>query len=412
MFVIENKSDLLYTNLDKLIETGCFENKKIVLFGLNTSSYVTKKYLESKGYTIYAYVDNNDKKVLESNEMLVDILPRHIPISTYNELRRVMVKAYTPHELLGQYMDDVVILIASKYYPSMCQQLEQMGYAENIHIFKTLDFYGIEDIIKDDTTLDGLDELSTSEIRKIQLQITQYVKDLCRDNGLQCYMTGGTLLGAVRHKGYIPWDDDIDLTIPMPDYKKLIDLIIEDDQYDVFTTYNEPDRCSHFYMKIIDRNTVMKLWEYPFLTTSGVSIDVFPLIGLPNRMDETRNFFNRVRHLNTVFSNSFLETIEADEAMQEYRKTIRNQVVAMIEQYDYYESENTGYILSKYWEKDIMPRAVYSGEIDMQFEDIALAAPVGYAEYLERIFGDYMQLPPEKEQYVTHNYKVYGNVEL
>lgn len=408
MFVIENKSDLLYTNLDKLIETGCFENKKIVLFGLNTSSYVTKKYLESKGYTIYAYVDNNDKKVLESNEMLVDVLPRHIPITAYNELCKIMVKAYAPAELLSQYMEDVVILIASKYYPSMCQQLEQMGYVENIHIFKTLDFYGIDDILKEDTSLDGRVELSTSKVRKIQLQITQYLKDLCKKNGLQYYMTGGTLLGAVRHKGYIPWDDDIDITIPMPDYKKLIDLIIEDDQYDVFTTYNEPDRCSHFYMKIIDRNTIMKLWEYPFLTTSGVSIDVFPLIGLPNRMDETRKFFNRVRHLNTVFSNSFLETIEADEQMKEYRKALRDQVVAMIEQYNYYESENTGYILSKYWEKDIMPRAVYSGEIDMQFEDITLAAPVGYAEYLERIFGDYMQLPPEKEQYVTHNYIVYG----
>lgn len=410
MFVIENKSDLLYANLDKLIEKGSFENKKIVLFGLNTSSYVTKKYLESKGYTIYAYIDNNDKKVLESNEMLVDILPRHIPMTAYNELRKIMVKAYAPTELLSQYMEDVVILIASKYYPSMCQQLEQMGYVENIHIFKTLDFYGVEDIIKGDTSLDGLVELDASEVRKIQLQITQYLKDLCRKNGLKYYMTGGTLLGAVRHKGYIPWDDDIDITIPMPDYKKLIDLIIEDNKYDVFTTYNEPDRCSHFYMKIIDRNTLMKLWEYPFLTTSGVSIDVFPLIGLPNRMDETRKFFNRVRHLNTVFSNSFLETIEADEQMKEYRKIIREQVVAMIEQYNYYESENTGYILSKYWEKDIMPRAVYGGEIEMQFEDITLAAPVGYAEYLERIFGDYMQLPPEKEQYVTHNYKVYGNI--
>lgn len=406
MFVIENKSDLLYRNLDKLIEQGHFENKKIILFGLNTSSYVTKKHLESRGYTIHAYVDNNDKKVLESNEMLVDILPRHIPMTTYQELKKMMVKAYKPSDLLGQYMEDAVILIASKYYPSMCQQLEQMGYQENVHIFKTLDFYGIDDIIKEDSSLEGLTRLNEQEIRKIQLQITVYLKELCKKNGLKYYMTGGTLLGAVRHKGYIPWDDDIDITIPMPDYKKLIDLILADDKYDVFTTYNEPDMCSHFYMKIIDRNTVMKLWEYPFLTTSGVSIDVFPLVGLPERMDETRNFFNRIRHLNTVFSNSFLETIEADEEMIEYRRSIRNQVVSMMEQYCYYESENTGYILSKYWEKDIMPRAIYSDEMEMEFEDITLAAPVGYAEYLERIFGDYMQLPPEKEQYVTHNYIV------
>ncbi len=408
MLVIENKSDLLYANLDKLVEQGHFENKKIILFGLNTSSYVTKKYLEGKEYTIYAYVDNNEKKVLESNEMLMDILPRHIPLKTYQDLKTKMVRAYAPEALLSEYMEDVAILIASKYYPSMCRQLEQMGYKENVHIFKTLDFYGIDDITNEESSLAGMTLLDESAIRKIQLEITVYLKELCKKHGLKYYMTGGTLLGAVRHKGYIPWDDDIDITIPMPDYKKLIELIIEDDKYDVFSTYNEPDTCSYFYMKIMDRNTVMKLWEYPFLTTSGVSIDVFPLIGLPKRMDETRKFFNRVRHLNTVFSNSFLEAIEADEEMREYRRNLREQVVSMIEQYNYYESENTGYILSKYWEKDIMPRAVYSDEIEMEFEDITLAAPVGYAEYLERIFGDYMQLPPKKEQYVTHNYNVYS----
>ena len=408
MFVIENRSNLLYENLDRLIGQGVFANKHIVLFGLNTSSYVTKKYLENKGYSVFAYVDNNDKKVLESNEILVDILPRHIPIGAYQELKKVMVKAYKPDELLGDYLDDVVVLIASKYYPSMRQQLEKMGYKENIHIFKTLDFYGLDDIIKDDKMVQGLQELGDLEVRRIQIDITTYLKKLCANNGLQYYMTGGTLLGAVRHKGYIPWDDDIDITIPMPDYKKLIDLIIEDDKYDVFTIYNEPEKCSHFYMKIIDRKTVMKLWEYPFLTTSGVSIDVFPLIGLPARMDETREFFNRVRHLNTMYSNSFLEQIDVDDIMiLGYRKSLREQIIEMIERYNYYESDNTGYILSKYWEKDIMPRAVYGGEIEMPFEDITLAAPVGYAEYLERIFGDYMKLPPEKEQYVTHNYKVY-----
>jgi len=390
------------------LEQGVFENKRIILFGLNTSSYVTKKYLENKGCHIFAYVDNNDKKVLESNEVLVDILPRYIPIATYQELKKTMVKAYKPDELLGDYKEDVVVLIASKYYPSMCQQLKKMGYKENVHIFKTLDFYGLDDIIKNDTSIQNMRILDDAEVRKIQLEITMYLKELCEKNDLSYYMTGGTLLGAVRHKGYIPWDDDIDITIPMPDYKKLINLLVEDDKYDVFTVYNEPEKCSHFYMKIIDRKTVMKLWEYPFLTTSGVTIDVFPLIGLPQRMDETREFFNRVRHLNTVYANSFLEEIDVDDAMMlDYRRSLREQVIEMIERYNYYESENTGYILSKYWEKDIMPRAVYGGEIEMPFEDITLVAPVGYAEYLERIFGDYMKLPPEKEQYVTHNYKVY-----
>lgn len=407
MTISENKNNILYHNLDLLIEKRVFDNKKIVLFGLNTSSYVTKKYLEERGYHIYTYIDNNDKKVFDANEFLIDILPRHIPMQTYEEIKKVTAGAYKPAELLSTYMEDVVVLIASKYYPSMCQQLERMGYKENVHIFKTLDFYGIDEIIKDDITLVHMQELEPFEIRRIQIEITMYLKDICRKHGLKYYMTGGTLLGAVRHKGYIPWDDDIDITIPMPDYKKLIDIIIQDDKYDVFTVYNEPEKCSNFYMRIIDRNTILKLWEYPFLTTSGVSIDVFPLIGLPDRLDETKEFFNRIRHLNTVYSNSFLNGEEENDELQAYRGKLRDEILRMLEQYNYYESKNTGYILSKYWEKDIMPRSIYDDEIEMPFEDITLAAPIGYAEYLERIFGEYMKLPPEKEQYVTHNYKVY-----
>ena len=407
MVTIQNKSILLLNNLDKLIANKTFENKKIVLFGLNTSSYTMQKYLQVKGYSICSYIDNNDKKVLETQELLYTILKRHTSPSCYEQLRRTFIPAYKPANLLMPFCDDYVILIASKYYPSMCQQLQAMGYKENIHIFRTVDFYELDEILKDESDVDRLIELDSDSIRKKQLEIVAYLVDTCNRHNLNIYMTGGTLLGAVRHSGFIPWDDDVDLTIPMPDYKELIDIIIEENQYDVFTIYNEPDLCSNFYMCVSDRDSIVKRWNYPFLTTTGIDVDVFPLIGLPKQLDEQKVFFNRIRHLNTIFTNSFLDYLDDDVEEIAYRKTIREEICEMMEQYNFYESKMAGYILSKYWEKDIMPQNIYEDTILMQFENLELPAPSGYDVYLQNIFGDYMKLPPEKERYATHNARAY-----
>lgn len=407
MVTVENKSSLLLENLDKLITSGVFASKKIVLFGLNTSSYTMQKYLQKRGFTICAYIDNNDKKVLEIQELLYSILQRHTNPTSYEQLKNTFIPAYKPSELLMPFQNDYIILIASKYYPSMCQQLQHMGYKENIHIFRTVDFYEINKILEDEHDIDGLNELDMASIRKKQLEIVAYLVDTCSRHGLHIYMTGGTLLGAVRHKGFIPWDDDVDLTIPMPDYKKLIDIIIQENKYDVFTIYNTPDLCSNFYMCVSDRNSIVKRWNYPFLTTTGVDVDVFPLIGMPEQLDEQKVFFNRIRHLNTIFTNSFLDYSDDDKEGIAYRKGISDEILKMMEQYNFYESKTAGYILSKYWEKDIIPQNVYENIILMPFENLKLPAPSGYDVYLQNIFGDYMKLPPEKERYVTHNSRAY-----
>ena len=395
---------MLLDNLDKLIVNKKLDNKKIILFSVNTSSYAMKKHLQKKGYLVHAYIDNNDKKILETQEFLLHILPRH----TLEDTSKInLINAYKPEQLLTPFQDDFVILIASKYYPSMCQQLMRLGYQENIHIFKVVDFYQVDQLLVQETDINGLKEMTSEEIRAKQMEITNYVLDTCKRHNLNIYMTGGTLLGAVRHKGYIPWDDDVDFTIPMPDYKRLIDIIEAENKYDVYTIYNEPELCSDFYMRVIDRNTIVKRWIYPFLITSGVDIDVFPLIGLPEHLDHQKTFFNHLRHLNTLFTNTFLDFTDEDLEGIQYRRQLRDEILKMIEQYNFYESKSAGYILSKYWEKDIMPQNIYEKTIYMDFETYKFPAPVGYDTYLQNIFGDYMKLPPKEEQYVTHSSKAF-----
>ena len=404
---IENINNYLYRNLDQLIENGVLDNKKIVLFGLNTTSYSTKNYLEDRGYHVTAYIDNDIKKLEDAKEIIESLVPRQLSKDAYHDVIDQFVRAYKPEELFGDFQDDVIILIASKYYVQMVEQLEKLGYVENTHIIKTVDFYDLNHFLTEDDWMKGLRELNSQEVKQKQLQILQYLKQVCNENGLRYYLCGGTLLGAIRHKGYIPWDDDIDVAMPMSDYIKLYELLKQNDSYQPVTIYNHPDEYYNFFMKLTDVNTVMKSWEYPFLMTNGISIDVFPLFGLPDNNKEIDYFYNRIRKLNTKFIESFIEfSTETPEILRE-RAKLREEIIKMMEQYPFDDCEKIGYVLSKYREKEIMNRSIYSGAMEVPFEDCEFSIASGYKEYLEIIFGDYMKLPSKTDQFTTHNYRAF-----
>lgn len=406
MFTKKYKGDLLYRNLDKLIQDKKFENKKIVLFGLNTSSFATKEYLDKKGYDVLAYIDNDEEKVLQTQENVQEVFPRHLRKAACKNNSNSMISAYKPEDLLLPFQDDYVILISSKYYPEMIQQLNTMGYQANAQVFQPIDFYEIDSVLADEEDIKNLTIMTPDTIRKKQLEIVSYVVDVCKRHNLNIFMGGGTLLGAVRHAGYIPWDDDVDLILPMPDYKKMTEIILKEDVYDIYNTYVDPD-CSNFYTRIMDRDSVIKRWSYPNMTTSGVDIDVFPLSGTPKRIHEINSFFNRLRSLRRMYASAMSYTKEETNELLSLRSELRATIIEMSEQYDFYQSETAGNLFSKYLGKDLMPRSIYDETVYLKFEDLELPAPAGYDVYLDYLYGDYMTPPSEKDRYAPHNYKAF-----
>lgn len=408
---LENLNRLLFDKLDELIDDGKLTGKKILLFGLNSTSFCIKKYLEQQGFVIDGYLDNDLNKIDDLMRIKNMMIRNILPVNIYNSIHSKIISAMKPDEVIKMNRDNTIILIASKYYKEMKQQLENYGYCEEVNIYQIIDFYMIDQILKQDSDKAEHREYSImllESVKNTQLEIIKELKEICEKNNLRYYICGGTLLGAVRHKGYIPWDDDIDIAMPLPDYKKLIELLKEDKKYGLLSAYNEPEIAYFFFMKMYDKDTILKSWEYPFLVESGVGIDIFPLFGLPKDDDEIKQYYNKIRYLNTEFINTFLEDY-SDKEILNYRNELRDRILEMIEEFSFDESEKIGYLLSKYKEKEIMARKIYESQVYLEFEGIMLSAASGYHEYLTILFRDYMKIPPLEQRYNTHNFIAYKN---
>jgi lipopolysaccharide cholinephosphotransferase len=358
------------------------QDKKLVLFGLNSSSYVVRDYLQDKGFFIAAYIDNDEKKRRKSKET---------------------IPAYSPEQLKQVYEDDVAIMITSKYYLEMKEQLELLGYEEEKQIFQIIDVKQLEQYI-DFSDVEDMIEIDVEQLKKIQMKLLRILKQVCEKHHLRYYLTGGSLLGAVRHKGYIPWDDDIDVVMPMKDYKEFISIMNCDGKYQVLNAYDHPEIFHSYYARMVYPNTNMKTWDYPYIESLGVNIDIFPLWGFPKNEDDINRFADKMEELHVAFIEEYIKSPSPNKRYYELQK----EILSMMDQYPFDESANSGYLLSRHKKKEIMPRMIYDNTIMSEFEGELFAIPVGYDEYLTTLFGEnYMELPPETERCSAHNFRAF-----
>ena len=138
-----------------------------------------------------------------------------------------------------------------------------------------------------------MEYLNLQEVQKIELKLLCAFRQICEQEGLRYSLGGGTLLGAVRHKGFIPWDDDIDVSMPRKDYDRFLSYCMSHETpFDLYSYLNVPDYFNPF-STIADRDTVIEDENILGGRQMGISIDVFPVDGLGNSEEEANKQYNK-----------------------------------------------------------------------------------------------------------------------
>ena len=266
-------------------------------------------------------------------------------------------------------------------------------------------------------------EIKSEELKQLTLDIMRFVDTFCRENDIKYYIAFGTLIGAIRHKGMIPWDDDIDIVMPRKEYNRFIRLMQEQKGktiYQVNCYETDPD----FYLpwaRICNNKTILLNRPHRKENDLGVWIDVFPLDNASTaaEMDSWFEEYQRRRakvwhtiptpyekfsFKKQVFTTSAL--LRAYYGVGNFKK-YRDEFVAWAIRYN--DKESNEYMVpgTMYKMRLVFPKALFNDTVEVDFEGLKLIAPAEYDKFLRIVYGDYMQLPPVEKRITHHHFTAY-----
>ena len=249
------------------------------------------------------------------------------------------------------------------------------------------------------------------KLQNTELEILKYFDDLCKKNKLDYYMAYGTLLGAVRHKGFIPWDDDVDLHMKGKDYLKLINLLKDNKDKKYFFQSLETEK--NYYLlwnKVRLNNTIFieKGWEDNEIH-KGISLDIFPLIEYPDNDKDKRKIdwlFKITKLLidcNMKYNKNYKSYgLSGKILFKIFRlipQKIRNKkVIKNINFLCNYESDSEYYFTTDAGLGMKISKDIFEEKVTLIFESEKFVSPKKHHEYLECVYGDYMKLPDEADR--------------
>lgn len=258
--------------------------------------------------------------------------------------------------------------------------------------------------------------LTLDDERKICLEMLIYFDQVCRANGIKYSLTGGTLLGAVRHKGFIPWDDDIDVFLTRPEFDKL-EAVFPDDARFIFVSRRKEPEFNYVFGRLIDTKTIITESPNTLCAGKGVFLDICVVDGLP-KSRVLRNFhiaYMRflMRARRATVQNPHGKTYREKGPIVVFLKKVLRTVTSYnfwnkrleraMSKYPFDTSDYVGNFASQYGRKELLPRSAFSSYFDIPFEKYKFMACIGYEQYLTNIYGEkHMDIPAVNKRKRPH----------
>lgn len=265
-----------------------------------------------------------------------------------------------------------------------------------------------------------MEQLTLQELKEIELNLLKKFHAFCEENGIKYFLAYGTLLGAIRYKRFIPWDDDVDVLVPREDYEKLISLFQDSERYRLYS-YERNKNYFYPFAKLCDMTTRKEEFNINNGVELGVDIDIFPLDHWDDDLEKAKReakyikrtmFYLGLSKYKKAVASNFLKRMVKGSLIAGMKTLGSKYFINKIEKECRKEYQNgSRYVGAKSWcvygERGIVPAEAFAEAIEIEFEDGKFFAPVGYDTYLTCLYGDYLPEPPKEKQKTHHNFMAY-----
>ena len=258
-----------------------------------------------------------------------------------------------------------------------------------------------------------METFTIQDIHKEELKILDEFLRICKKHSIEYYIIGGTFLGAIRHKGFIPWDDDIDIAMKRPDFEKFLSIANSELPHHMkLLTFNNTEDYRYYLPHLANLNIeIVEKRNEKKGKTINLFIDIFPIDGTPNNALLRKIHYFRILALRLLYSWYYIDEIDTQRKRTTLEKIlivlgkilptkrivdpkkVLNRIDSILKSNPVEESDYIGTIMGAYRVREIVPCDFFGKPTEYQFESYRLTGPEKYDEYLTHMYGDYMEPP-------------------
>lgn len=257
------------------------------------------------------------------------------------------------------------------------------------------------------------------ELQKIEFDILCDIDRFCRENDIHYFLAAGTLLGAIRHKGFIPWDDDIDIGMLRPDYEKFI-AKYKSDKNELWWYGNTP-KYFFPYAKVVAKGTLLTGGDFPYLGC-GVFVDILPYDEIEDSQSKWKRAINRWAIINQILTLRNIRLFRKGRSLLKQFVVFLRAPLRLIPNRWFLSWLDRKIVRGKmdgphkiahlvsgamYGLREIHNSDIFNDFITVSFEGKSFFAPKGWHDFLKDLYGDYMKLPPAEKQKAHHDFRAW-----